>query len=80
MKFKKPKPSRNVRVKDFVRSTPKATHTKSGSGVARSVPRSTHPGRNLGKFLHKSKLPAGGKIGIAGVKMKPRKSNKVKGY
>jgi hypothetical protein len=71
----------NLRVKDSVRSTPKGTHTKSMSGVANTVPRHTHPGRNLGKYLHKSKLPAGGKIGTAGVKMKPRKSNKAKkGY
>jgi hypothetical protein len=71
----------NVRVADKVRSTPKRTNTKAMSGVASTVPRRTHPGRNLGKYLHKSKLPAGGKIGTAGVKMKPRKSNKVKkGY
>jgi hypothetical protein len=68
----------NARVKDQVRSTPRVTHKK-GSGVAKSVPRHTHPGRNLGRYLHKSKLPAGGKIGIAGVKMK-RKSNQPKGY
>ena len=76
------KPKRNVRIADRVRSTPKVTHTKSGSGTARSAPRHTHPGRNLGKYLQKSKLPAGGKIGTAGVKLKPRKSksNKVKGY
>jgi hypothetical protein len=26
-------------------------------------PAKTHPGKNLGKFLHKSKLPTGAKIG-----------------
>jgi hypothetical protein len=71
----------NVRLKDPVRSAPKVTHTKTMSGVAATVPKSTHRNRikNLGKFAHPSKLPTGQKIGAAGVKMK-RKSNKVKGY
>jgi hypothetical protein len=71
MRIKKPK---NVRIKDVVRSAPKTTHAK-----AISVPKSTHPGSNLGRYLHKSKLPSGAKIG-AGVKVKLRKSSKVKGY
>jgi hypothetical protein len=47
--------------------TPKTTHAK-----AITVPKGTHPGKNLGKYLHKSKLPSGAKIG-AGVKTKTRK-------
>jgi hypothetical protein len=62
--------------KDVVRSAPKVTHTKSGSGVAKSVPKSTHANRikNLGKFAHPAKLPTGGKIG-ANVKL--RKSKRI---
>jgi hypothetical protein len=57
---------------DVVRSTPKTTHAR-----AISVPKHTYPGRNLGKYLHKSKLPTGAKIGADVVKMKkPRKSKK----
>jgi hypothetical protein len=73
--MKKTRKLRLKQPKDIAPSTPKTTHAK-----AISVPKQTHPGRNLGKYLHKSKLPAGGKIGTAGVKMKPRKSNKLKGY
>jgi hypothetical protein len=76
-KLKLPKAAR--RQADVVRSTPKTTHVKGGD-VVRSSPKTTHPGKNLGRYLYRSKLPAGGKIGTAGVKMKPRKSNKVKGY
>jgi hypothetical protein len=70
--------SQNVRIKDQVRSTPRVTHTKSGSGVAKTVPTGTHRNRirNLGKYAHPpSKLP---KMGMT-VKAK-RKSNKLKGY
>jgi hypothetical protein len=68
------KKTRKLRLKpkDIAPSAPKSTHAK-----AISVPRSTHPGRNLGSYLHKSKLPSGAKIGADVVKMKkPRKSKK----
>jgi hypothetical protein len=49
--------------------------------VVRSSPKTTHPGRNLGKFLHApAKLPTGSRIGAAVKTKKPRKSNKLKGY
>ena len=56
--------------KDIAPSLPKTTHAK-----ATTVPKHTHPGKNLGKYLHKSKLPSGAKIGVK--VNKPRKqSNK----
>ena len=50
---------------------PKHTHAK-----ALSVPQQTHRdyGKNLGHYLHKSKLPTGAKIGMK------RKSNKPRSY
>jgi hypothetical protein len=70
----------NARIKDVVSSTPKTTHVKDGD-VVRSSPKTTHPKRikNLGKYAYPSRLPSGQKIGAA-VKVKLRKSNKVKGY
>jgi hypothetical protein len=78
--MKKTRKLRLKQPKDIAPSAPKITHTKSGSGVAKTVPKRTHPNRikNLGKFAHPAKLPSGAKIG-ATVKMK-RKSNKLKGY
>jgi len=72
--------SKNVRVKDLVRSTPKVTHTHSMSGVAKSVPTGTHRNRikNLGKYAYpRTRLPAG--VGDAPVKTRKRKSS-MKGY
>jgi hypothetical protein len=59
--------------KDIAPSAPKITHTKSGSGVAKTVPKGTHPNRikNLGKYAHAAKLPTGAKIGAV-AKRKPR--------
>jgi len=69
MAFKPPKKAINRRRKDVgAPSTPKTTHAK-----AVSVPKHTHPGRNLGKYLHKSKMPTGAKIGAVVKTTKARK-------
>jgi hypothetical protein len=71
------KKTRKIRLRqprDVTPSTPKTTHAK-----AISVPKKTHRdyGKNLGSYLHPSKLPSGAKIGADVVKMKkPRKSKK----
>jgi hypothetical protein len=78
MRFKKPK---TKAARDVVRSSPKTTHVSTSKDVVRSSPKTTHPNRikNLGKYAYPSRLPSGQKIG-ATVKVKLRKSNKVKGY
>jgi hypothetical protein len=71
-------PTKTTKVKDAVRSTPRSTHLD--GDIVRSSPKTSHKkprkdmSKNLGSYLHKSKLPTGAKIGVL------KKSKQTKGY
>jgi hypothetical protein len=61
--MKKPRVKRPKISSKVPGATPKGTH--GGEAKAGSTPKATHPAKNLGKYLHKAKMPSGKKIGAA---------------